>query len=202
MARFNEILVGRYNRALQKLFGMKGNVPSPQLGSEITPTISFPLSPDNRYLESWETFAAFAVVTGAAANVASFRFRNPNNSNVIAVILKLYVTSVLGDLATIGNATDSGADLTTIVTPGRVDRRGRPGATLIFSNSVNTSALGTQIMIGRVPANSTYDFIQDSEQQLIVSPNHQYDFQSAVNAQQLGLGLLWRERFLEDSERS
>src|SRR5882762_4396490 len=37
MARFNEILTGRYNRFLQKLLQMKGGPPSAQLASEIQP---------------------------------------------------------------------------------------------------------------------------------------------------------------------
>jgi len=40
MAKFNEILAGRYNRFLQKLFQMKGGPPSAQLSSEITTNIS------------------------------------------------------------------------------------------------------------------------------------------------------------------
>src|SRR6266851_4747570 len=56
MARFNEILVGRYNRSLQKLLSMKGQAVMPQLASELQPTFSFFSGAENRYLESWERF--------------------------------------------------------------------------------------------------------------------------------------------------
>src|SRR5574337_1235867 len=39
MARFNEILTGRYSRALQRLFSMKGSAVSPILGTEFTPVV-------------------------------------------------------------------------------------------------------------------------------------------------------------------
>src|SRR5260370_38399849 len=88
MARYNEILVGRYNRMLQKLFGMKGGVVAPQLASEIS--AAFPLfsGVENRYLESWNRFTSVVNQVALAGTPAQCQLRN-TTSNVIAVIDKL-----------------------------------------------------------------------------------------------------------------
>src|SRR5437867_11264948 len=93
MALFNEILVARYNRALQKLLGLKGAPPSPQLSPEIDVTLSAPGGVEERYLWGWESFG-FAQTTGAVAEQnTAFKLRNPPTSNVIAVVFKIMVTA-------------------------------------------------------------------------------------------------------------
>src|SRR5216684_1967801 len=86
MARFNEINVGRYNRALQKLLGMKGEASVPILASEIAPSFVLPYGVENRYLEQWNRFGLGMNVTATAGNQSAFRLRNPAGSNVIAVV--------------------------------------------------------------------------------------------------------------------
>src|ERR1700731_3905542 len=87
MARYNEILVARYNRYLQKLLGFKGGPPAAQLSSEIMPTLGIhrPGSRENYYLEGWDTFwfTRAAVSVGGITNVQ--RLRNPAGSKVIAI---------------------------------------------------------------------------------------------------------------------
>jgi hypothetical protein len=86
MARFNEILVGRYNRLLQKLYSMKGPVPAPQLASEISTTFNLFNGPENRYLESWALFQRAIIFAAVAAQVNAVRLRNPAGSNVVGVV--------------------------------------------------------------------------------------------------------------------
>src|SRR5712691_3304956 len=89
MARFNEILTGRYNRYLQKLLQMKGGPPSAQLASEISTQIGLFHGAETMYLQGWELFfASFSQANLAAAN-SGVRLRNPALSGVIAVITKL-----------------------------------------------------------------------------------------------------------------
>src|SRR5437016_6340246 len=92
MALYNEILTGRYNRFLQKLFSIKGEAPSPQLSGEIGPTFSLFNGVENRYLETWQRFVIVAGTgTPAAGNRAAVRIRMNVGSGVIAVVEKLSV---------------------------------------------------------------------------------------------------------------
>src|SRR5258708_4703411 len=98
MARYNEILVGRYNRFLQKLLGMKGGVVAPQLASEIT--AAFPLfnGAENRYLEQWDMFGVnLFLAGGGVGNISQVRLFNPAASNTIAVVYKLCLVGVAND---------------------------------------------------------------------------------------------------------
>src|SRR5260370_10296088 len=89
MAKFNEILSGRFNRALQKMLSMKGGPPSAQLATEIGTQFQFPLGVEFRNLESWFRYGAAPGLPAVAAANAVFRFRNPAGSNVVAVVEKL-----------------------------------------------------------------------------------------------------------------
>src|SRR5713226_3934628 len=114
MAIYNEILVGRYNRALQKLLGMKGPASMNQLAGELITTFNLFYGTENRYLESWDRYAVENEQTAGAGNTAFLRIRNPTNSGVVAVIEKCELNISTQDLVTwqIGTAT---ADLASVV---------------------------------------------------------------------------------------
>src|SRR5438034_3476406 len=98
MARFNEILVGRYNRFVQKLLSMKGDAPVPQLASEFQPIIPTFSGVENRYLEGWDRFSITLSQTAVAAQTNGLQFRNPAGSNVIAVFEKwAFLSNGVGD---------------------------------------------------------------------------------------------------------
>src|SRR5467141_951604 len=86
MARFNEILAGRYNRFLQKLFQLKGGPPSAQLASEVMPVFPFFTGVEHRYLEGWDRYAIFLTQPAVAAQNSALRIRNPATSNIVIVI--------------------------------------------------------------------------------------------------------------------
>src|SRR5258707_6598107 len=88
MARFNEILVGRYNGFLQKLLSMKGGPPAAQLATEIGVNIGLFHGVENRYLEGWLRFGLNSSVTGGVAQFAAIRWRNPATSNIVAEFAK------------------------------------------------------------------------------------------------------------------
>src|SRR5258708_39302674 len=94
MARYNEILTGRFNRLLQKLLQMKGGPTAPQLASEISPQLSIPdLGVESRFHLGWNS-CGFAINTGGAVGTASAaQLRNPANSKVIAGIDKITIES-------------------------------------------------------------------------------------------------------------
>src|SRR5713101_5173625 len=94
MGRFNEILVARYNRYLQKLFGIKGDAPVPILASEIMPSFSLFSGIENRFLESWYRYGiGIDIPAGAAGKNGQVRLRNPSGSNVLGVVEKVTMNS-------------------------------------------------------------------------------------------------------------
>lgn len=87
MALVNEILVGRFNSILNKLLGMKEGAPSPQVSSDIVPTIPLEVDrPEWRYLANERLCWAGVVRAAVAAQNSSILLYNPSGSNVIAVV--------------------------------------------------------------------------------------------------------------------
>jgi hypothetical protein len=205
MARFNEMLVGRYNNALRKMFAMKGAAPAPQVGGEFMPTMPFSFGVEFRFLEEWTRFAApFALGAGGAGNFSAARIRNPVGSGVIGVLEK-----VTGSLGSPGGQINlfleaQTADFATGMTNSRLDARGRPTSTLTTSSKNNTVTLGGTFLIDLaqvVSAGAGYDFINFENQELTLLPGDACTL-IAGNANQLLNGSFrWRERALEESER-
>ncbi len=96
MARFNEILVGRYNRMVQKLLSMKGTATLVTFSDEAMAVLPLFYGAENRYLEGWDRFGvAVGTAAGAAGNRTVWRLRNPTNSNVVTVVEKILIPSAL-----------------------------------------------------------------------------------------------------------
>lgn len=208
MAIYNEILVGRFNRSLQKLFGVKGGPPVPQLAADIQPSHSLFSGAENRYLESWFRYAGRVVLgAGGAGNFSVVRIRNVANSNVIAVIEKILVIGGAGDNPTlrIGIAgTGNQPTLGTAATSSALDPRGQLISSMDMSGKNNSVATGqgTIIMTGAFNAVSVpFEFITDTIHELPLLPTCSYDVESVVANQSITVSMVWRERFLEESER-
>jgi len=204
MAKFNEILVGRYNRFLQKLLAMKGGPPAAQLATEIGVNIGLFHGVENLYLEGWLRFGLNSSVTGGAAQFAAIRWRNPANSNIVAVFEKLSIQGGAADTPRLQYRA-TGVDLTTVNVLGnvRLDPRGQPTSSLIQSQTVNYTAATLTVMQGNLSANNqNYDFIVEENQELPLFPGDDLTLFSTTAATTLFASALWRERFLEDSERT
>jgi hypothetical protein len=205
MARFNEILVGRYNRFLQKLLQMKGGPPSPQLSSEIS--VSFVLfnGAENRYLEGWNRFAiVLNAVAPPAGQRAGIRLRNPSGSNVIVVIEQVMLGSTLADTPLL-ELTQISTDLTTLSNVvGRVDsRHAQKSSTVLSKSDAATGAVLTQqIMQWFIPAGISQAAFNTENQELPVLPGDALSMYCGNLAQAFQVSLLWRERMLEESERA
>jgi hypothetical protein len=204
MARFNEILVGRYNRFLQKLLTLKGGPPSPQLSSEIGSTFVFFNGRENRYLEGWNTYAFRFSVTGVAAVASAGRLRNPAGSNVIAIFERItFINTAAADLPTLQQATTNlDSDSAATMLSGSLDNRQKQGASALILSSSTTTGTGLAIryQVGAA-ANAPADFIITDIQEWPLLPGDAIQIQSANSNQQAIFSLLWRERFLEESER-
>jgi hypothetical protein len=204
MARFNEILAGRYNRGLQKIFSMKGAAPSPQLGGEIMPTFAMQGGAENYVLQSVEKFGVRLFIAGVAASFSANRLRNPVGSGVVAIFEKISVELNPANerLMFIGTGV---TDLTTPVVMGsqRFDARGRNSPTLIAS----------QQALGAVPPNTMYwggfntnnvtlDVIATDIQEFPLLPGDFLEVVDTVANVNMSNSFWWRERALESSEVS
>jgi hypothetical protein len=206
MALFNEILVGRFNRALQKVFGLKGGPPAPQLAGEIGATVNMLWGAETQYLEGWQNYAiAVVVAVGGAGTRCGVRIDNPKGSNVCAVIEKI---TFVGQPAVTDNPQVNYSILSSGPMPGGVitaniglDQRG-PQTPQLPVTAQNTAAaiLGINIWQGALAVNSVVDVIQTEHQELPLLPNSSYSFYSAVLNQSLSVNIMWRERPLEASE--
>lgn len=202
MARFNEILVGRYNRFLQKLFGLKGGPPAPQLASEIMPVFPHFSGAEHRYLESWDRFGATLLAPQVASVTSGVQIRNPAGSNVVAVLEKILVnTTVIGDVVVLGNGVT--ADLPTVVTGVQLDKRGRVGSTCIVSaNTVASVGASNPFLSVKVVVNTPFDFIVTDIQEITLLPGDGILAKMGAVSEDIRVSFLWRERFLEEGERT
>jgi hypothetical protein len=204
MARYNEILVGRYNRMLQKLFSMKGGAVAPQLASEIAPTFPFFSGAEHRILESWSRFAlGINIATQGAGNQNSLRLVNPKGSNIVAVLERLLVVTPAIDVGILDYFPVAPAALVNANTPVSLDNRDqRQFSALLLSNGpVVVGGSSTAMVVGTL-AGTTADFIVTDIQEIALAPNSALQIRcGALNSSMIAT-MLWRERFLEDSERT
>jgi hypothetical protein len=202
MAKFNEILSGRFNRSLQKLLSMKGGPPASQLATEIGVQFPLPLGVEFRYLEQWERFGTFNAQAGVAAVFSQIRLRNPSGSNVVAVVEKITFAFTVVDVVTVSLAV-IGTDLATIITTqSRLDARGRGVGATILSQGTPAVLPATNLWAADAGANLNQDVILDENQELTVLPGDAITLASNTANTLLRATIWWRERFLEDSERT
>jgi hypothetical protein len=206
MAGYNELLVGRYNRAIQKLLGMKGTKSLESLNPELHTHFALYYGVENRYLEGWDRFVHGGVSAAIAAKNSVWRFRNPANSNVMVVLEKLsFGGNIASQVQEFTGATN--ADYGTIaVTAGQVDSRSQRRNTLVISSSGDSSTSGGTVAFAGLfqyaPNQSPQDVIVNENQELTILPGQATDWVALSVNQGLLMGIMWRERFLEESERT
>lgn len=209
MAKYNEILVGRFNRGLQKLFGLKGPTPIGQAGGEILPVLETEnmMSLELRLLQSWRSWAnTLAPGAGGAGNRTAVRLRNPTGSNVIAVVEKItFVGSGAAvDFPFITRGPTGTGDLTSSVTAGNVRdvRIGPLGPTILQSFSTAATVVGINWWQGALAVNAQSDAILYSNQELVIGPGDVMTIFANTLNQGMLVSYFWRERALEEGELS
>lgn len=210
MARFNEILVGRFNRAVQKLLSMKGPAALVTVSDEMMPIIKMAdlTAVEDRYLMSWNRFGVFVgQAAGGVGTFADFRFRNPAASNVVAVFERIFFFPSAGNLADAPQlATGSlAADLGTAVSlaTASLDARTSPGSALTASRGTPTgTSVPAKFEISFTATIGGGDFIWDVDHEIPLFPGWALEVISNVANQGSTCSFLWRERFLEESERA
>jgi len=203
MAKFNEILAGRFNRALQKFFGMKGGPPAAQLASEISTNVQFnQMGADFRWLEGWERFWSFIALGPSVGNNNGVQLRNPLTSGIVAVIEKISFHQNGADFLNV-TVTHNGitGDLTNVSASDRQDVRGRVNSTLVLSSfsPATLLAIQTQRYSGNT-ANLEVNEILTDNQELLMLPGDVMRFTSIGANLITVMNFIWRERALEESE--
>jgi len=207
MAIYNEILAGRFARGIQKIFSMKGGVPTKQLSGEVMPIIKLEdsTSLENRVTHSWRSFAyRGSQALGGAGTFAAVRLRNPSASNVVAVLEKITLLNLTGaDTPILTRGPTAGADLTTIdsgLASIRDVRMGPVNPAMIPSRGTPASQTGVVWFQGAVTATSAEDVIVDEHQEFVIGPGDMVTaFANVVNTSFIAT-FFWRERALEESE--
>jgi hypothetical protein len=204
MARFNEILVGRFNRALQKLLSMKGPASLVTLSDEVFPALVInDFLADTFYLFSWELFAKSGTVAGVAAQNSAIRYRNPKGSNVVALFLQVAAhSSVANEIFTMEWQTSAATDFGTILatTVQNIDNRTRPSTTLIVSSGNNVAAAQFGVQRAIPSVNQTVDFLNTDVLALPLLPDSSLTIRTNNQNTNLSANCIWRERALEESE--
>ncbi len=207
MAIFNEILVGRYNRALQKLLGIKGSPPVRQVGGEIMPILGMFYGVDNRFLETWYRYAFNFDQPAIAGLTTAVRFRNPAGSGVIAVLESVKIWSagaqniqmrqrdVIGDV-----------NLGTAFQIQGIERRQFGVSTQRSNTNISQDLAGNQqgtiVNMFPMPAGGQpLEQILFDEQEFVVDPGQWFQWFGDLANTRWVINFIWRERPLEESER-
>ncbi len=207
MAVYNEILIGRFNRYLQKFLSMKGAPPTRQLSSELQPILPFFTGREDLYLQGWNLFWGNINAGPTAAVNDGFQFRNPAGSNAVCVIEELnFRDSLANQVWTLSIIRSPQVELTNVFAATGMDPRGVPtvggGSALILSSFTNVANFAvTPYQWAHATAGDTMFAIQDSSQQFMIFPGDTYRIVTGVANSQSFVSLKWRERALEESER-
>jgi hypothetical protein len=205
MARFNEILVGRFSKGLTKLFSIKGPAPAPQAASEIAPTIELEqVSVENRFLISVDSFAFFLTQPAVVGVISTIKLRNPVGSNVVAVFEKINVATSVTDTITLQTGSDQtdGGTVVALVAGQNLDSRSGRTSSLLLSRS-GAASPPSQVGIEQcnILSNTTYDFINYKNQEITLLPGRIIQVVETTVNNTLVTSWKWRERLLEESER-
>jgi hypothetical protein len=204
MALFNEILTGRHNRLLQKLFALKGAPPAPQLASEIS--ISQPIfhGIENRFIESWNVYGCFGNVAPVAVTNSNFQMRNPLNSGLVAVIECLVFNAAAGavDLQYGQGASSIIAGGVLLPTRSRDGRNKGASGIEVSTGNINAGQVGQTLIRFGTQTSISIIFPLSADQQIVLSPGDSVRLQDTTQNDTMNVSALWRERALEESERA
>ena len=205
MALFNEILVGRFNRWVQKFYAIKSGTASlTQLLPSVQTVAPIMSGNEDRYLQGWQRFMVTQTVNAVAAQFSAIQLRNPPGSNLCIVIEKINVLPGAVTLCRIFLGATAGDFATIIPTGGaRIDARGNQGSAAIFSSGTTGGLSGTNVGIFRELATTTFPetpFIVTQNQELTILPGDAILVEIELVNTQCSFALMWRERPLESSE--
>jgi hypothetical protein len=204
MAKYNEILVGRYNRYLQRLLSMKGDPPAPQLAGEIAPQFEIEqIAAELRFLMQFDRYIGGPNSIATGGVTSSTQIDNPASSGVIAVIEKWQIST---DVATRVDLSVSYAAITAetnVFAMVRVDGRTKnTNCPIRISSGTGFTSLPTGVGGFYLPANSEIELVQDQNQELVISPGQSWRIVTTAVLVNLYTVMIVRVRALEEGELS
>lgn len=211
MALYNEILVGRFNNLIKKWMSFKGQAPAPQLAGEITPAFNIPMGVETRFLEGWYRYGWVTDLAATPGLTSAARLRNPEGSGMIAVIESCKLWSAAAQEIDIRQRANSStnANLGTPSNPFSLEERTGPlpkneiTSSLQISTDLAGSQLGTAIWAMMMPAGGApVELITYDDQQWVIDPGQWIQIFSNLANTRWMANFTWRERALEESERS
>jgi len=208
MAFPNEILVGRFNKALNAVFGIKGQTPSATIGNEILPVYTLESETSLKWQFGWSRWAAAVDKAAVVGNISFSQISNPVGSGVIAVIEKIAVNTPNAPAGTniqilMNNAVTGGG---TAIVPGPLDFRQGPLATAnsalkLFRNSNAAAPAGAVIWSwNNITGNLFQDIQFTTNQEITLTPGTVMTALASTGNQEFLTIWWWRERVMEDSE--
>ncbi len=204
MARFNEILVGRYNRFLQRLLSMKGGPPAPQLASEIQPQMDVEALPvELRFLLGWHMYHQTLSQGASVANTSGVQVRNPLTSGMVAVLTSIQISVGAAEPVTLSQ-TFGGVttDLTNVFNGQRADARAKPNSTLALSSFAPVADLAGLVFTATINAVNPFEFLNKEYDAIPMLPGHTIRITGNTVNTQLLVHFKWRERPIEEGEVS
>jgi len=206
MARLNEILVGRFNRVFQKVYGIKGPPPVSTLAPEIMPVHPIAGGVELRWPDGWTRWSFSLVITQTAGQGEAIQIRNPAGSNVIGVVEKITITNATNGTAITICIPQGAGDLANITSVAPMDgRQGAPAvvrSVLIPSFALTTTAVASAMEIVASPLSVFTQVIVRADQEIPVPPNTAVLITTGANLNlAVTFTIQWRERFLEEGER-
>lgn len=210
----NEILVGRYNRLAQKFLSMKGAISMGVLDPQLTFVIGCFYGAENRYLEGWDLFGfSKALSAPGAGNQLFATLRNPVGSNVVAVVTRaaMYNPAAVdtGRLMIANSNTASTTDQPTVNSVPNFDKRGRPSSTIVSSDNSGaapTALAGYSNLVQQSPLQTTSGIgsneLMRAGDEIPLLPGSSLTLQNSTLNSSINMCFWWRERFLEESERT
>lgn len=213
MALLNEILVGRFSRMLQRFTGIKNaQAAVPQLAPEIQPGFDMSnMPPEIRWLGT-ERLAQFGGTTPAGAGTFSYaQVSCPFGSNLMVILESIIVTNLAGAATEFDVALSSQS--TRAALPAQVrDIRANPtfgafGVTARCCHGLDATGDGVAMLANSIrfnlPAAPSAPFVL--ELPIVVCPSLTTGRAITIKAvqanQAFDVGFLFRERYIEESER-
>lgn len=210
MAIYNEILVGRYNRALQKLLGIKGSPPVRQVGGEIMPIFTVFYGAENRFLEAWYRYGFAFDQPAVGGLTTAVRVRNPTASGILTVLESIKLWSAGAQNLQIRQRANSvvDADLGTGTNIFSMEQRTKPTpisnqqfASTHLSTDLAGNQQGTLMYMIPMPAGgNVVELINDENQEIVIDPGQWLNFFGDLANTRWVMSLTWRERQIEESE--
>lgn len=123
---------------------------------------------------------------------------------MVAVVEKLLITGdATSDQYKVAYFIQTTTDLTTIQSGSVLDSRGRTGSTVVISMKNNSAATFLGGLIQQpVFAAINFDLVLTDDTEIAVPPGTGINIQRGTANNGLQVGVIWRERFFEDSERA